>query len=67
MTELENFLSVRQAAQILSVHPETVKRWIWSGQILATKLGNAWFIKRTELEKYKNHYNSYHNKTLKLF
>ncbi len=67
MTELEDFLNVRQTAQILSVHPETVKRWIWSGQILATKLGNAWFIKRTDLEKYKNQYNSGHGKILRLF
>ena len=57
LAAIDDYMNVRQAARQLGVHPETVKRWIWDGKLLATKLGNAWFIDRSQLEIFRNNYN----------
>lgn len=45
----ENFVDARQAATILKVHPETVKRLIRDGELPATKFGNKWLIEKERL------------------
>jgi excisionase family DNA binding protein len=35
----EPFYTVEEVARLLSVHPETVRNWIKSGQLRALKLG----------------------------
>ena len=66
MSGLDDYVNVRQASKRLSVRPETVKRWIWGGQILATKFGNAWYISRVELENFANRYQHKQGKMKKL-
>ena len=40
-----------EVAQILGKSIETVRRWLRSGEITATKLGRSWIISRAELER----------------
>lgn len=37
----ESFYTVEDVARMLSVHPETVRNWIKSGQLKAIRLGGA--------------------------
>ncbi len=43
---LENYVDVSEAAKILKVHPETVRRLIREGKLPATKFGNKWLLDR---------------------
>ncbi|TFE65505.1 hypothetical protein A7Q09_02735 [Methylacidiphilum sp. Yel] len=45
------FFTVSEAAQILSVHPATVRRWIVSGQIQFRRLGKLVRIPEEELAR----------------
>ncbi|MGC9444541.1 MAG: helix-turn-helix domain-containing protein [Candidatus Methanospirareceae archaeon] len=49
--ELE--FTVLEAARILGVHPESVKRWIRYGELQATKHGILYYIKRSDLESFQ--------------
>jgi excisionase family DNA binding protein len=40
-----------EVAQILGKSIETVRRWLRSGTIQATKLGRSWIISRGEIER----------------
>lgn len=54
MTE-EALLTVRQVAKRLSVHEETVRRWIAAGRLRAIKLGSraaGWRIRQGELDRF---------------
>lgn len=53
---LENYLDVFEAAKVLKVHPETVRRLIRDGKLPATKFGNKWLVERTRLEMFGNTY-----------
>lgn len=44
------YLSVRQVADLFSVCTKTVRRWIASGDLPATKLGHDWRIARSDLK-----------------
>ena len=46
---LENYVDADEAAQLLKVHPETVKRLIRRKHLPATKVGNKWIIERERL------------------
>ena len=35
-----DFVDVRQAAALIGRHPETIRRWVWSGRIAARRRGN---------------------------
>jgi len=45
--------TVLDAARILGVHPESVKRWIRFGQLHAEKRGLVYFITRRDLESFR--------------
>lgn len=45
--------TVLEAAKILGVHPESVKRWIRFGQLYAEKRGLIYFITRSDLESFR--------------
>ena len=43
------YLSVKDVASVFRIHPKTVRRWIASGQLPATRLGRDWRIARSDL------------------
>jgi excisionase family DNA binding protein len=49
MTALQE-ISVREAARRTGRSPETVRRWIWSGRLPATKRGNTYYVDVLQLE-----------------
>ena len=46
---IDDFISVREAARQCGRNMETVRRWIWGGKLPAEKLGNQLFIKKKDL------------------
>ncbi|OPZ54375.1 MAG: Helix-turn-helix domain protein [Deltaproteobacteria bacterium ADurb.BinA014] len=46
----KEFLTVRQAAELLTVRPETVKRWIRNKQLPAFYAGKLYRIRRTDID-----------------
>jgi len=46
----EELLDVRAAAAAVGRHPETVRRWVWSGRLPATRRGNRLLVARRDLE-----------------
>lgn len=51
LAEMEDFITVKQAARECHRTSETVRRWIWEGKLPAQKLGNQLFVKRDELAR----------------
>lgn len=50
MPDDATYLSVKEIAALLRVHPKTVRRWIAAGTLPATQMGRAWRIKRSDLK-----------------
>jgi excisionase family DNA binding protein len=52
--EEKNFYNVKEAAEILDVNPETVRRWVRSGEIFATMSSkrSGWVISQKSLEDF---------------
>jgi excisionase family DNA binding protein len=46
----DELMTVRDVANVCHRSEETVRRWIWSGKLSATKLGNQLFVKRSDIE-----------------
>lgn len=44
--------TVQQLAQVLSLHPKTVQRFIREGKIQATKIGREWRVRNEDLRKF---------------
>jgi excisionase family DNA binding protein len=49
--EVDQMLSVRQAAEMMSVHTGTLRRWIQAGRLRATKPGRHWRIPERSLRE----------------
>jgi excisionase family DNA binding protein len=45
-----DLISIRQAAQLLGVRTNTIKRWCEDGRLPAVKKGFKWWIRRDELQ-----------------
>jgi excisionase family DNA binding protein len=43
-------IDVRGAAALVGRHPETVRRWVWSGRLTARRQGNRLLIARADVE-----------------
>ena len=43
-------IDVRGAATLLRRHPETVRRWVWSGRLAARREGNRLLVARADVE-----------------
>jgi hypothetical protein len=43
-------LDVRAAAALARRHPETIRRWVWSGRLTARREGNRLLVSRTDVE-----------------
>jgi excisionase family DNA binding protein len=44
-------LTVRDAAEEVGRTPETIRRWVWSGRLPASKRGNRLTVARDDLER----------------
>lgn len=44
-------LTVRDAAEEVGRTPETIRRWVWSGRLPASKHGNRLSVARDDLER----------------
>lgn len=45
-----DFVDVRRAAALAGRHPETVRRWVWSGRLAARRRGNRLLVARDDVE-----------------
>lgn len=43
-------IDVRRAAALLGCHPETVRRWVWSGRLSARREGRRLVMARADVE-----------------
>jgi excisionase family DNA binding protein len=50
---MEQEVTVLEAARLLGVHPESVKRWIRYGELHAEKRGILYFIRRRDLDSFR--------------
>lgn len=41
---------MRRAAALVGRHPETVRRWVWSGRLPAQRRGNRLLVARADVE-----------------
>ena len=48
-------LEVRRAAALVGRHPETVRRWVWSGRLAARRSGHRLLVARDDLEALARH------------
>lgn len=57
---MEELLTLREAAQILKVHPNTLRLWDKKGLLVAVRIGEkrARRYKKTDLERFINHKNT---------
>jgi excisionase family DNA binding protein len=44
-------LSIKEAAKLLGVHPNTLYRLVWHGEVKAARLGTRLIIPKGELER----------------
>ena len=50
--ELQMAYTPAEVATMCAVHPETVRRWIRSGDLLALSIGRDWRISKVELARF---------------
>lgn len=48
---MDKIISIQEAAEILSVHPSTIRRMIASGELLAFRVRWLWRIRISDLQK----------------
>ena len=46
----DELLEVRGAAALVGRHPETVRRWVWSGRLPARRSGHRLLVARADVE-----------------
>jgi len=56
MPVLKEYFPVEEAAVLLELHPETVKRLCRSGRLLAEKVHNTWLIHEADLSQFRANY-----------
>ena len=52
--ELDEWMTTNEVAGLLKVHPETVKRWLRSGEMRGSLLGDrtGWRVSRGEVQRF---------------
>jgi excisionase family DNA binding protein len=58
MIDLGNYIKVREAAKLLGIHEESLRRIIRIGTLPAEKIGGQWYIEKGNLQVFKNSYNA---------
>lgn len=56
MARLSDYMSVKEAAGLLQIHPESVRRLIRKGTLSAIRIANGWFIDRAALQDFASTY-----------
>jgi len=51
-TEEHRYLTLREAAELLRVHPRTAYRYVEAGLLPAKKLGGLWLVDAEELQRH---------------
>jgi len=54
MQKSETYVGIREAAELLDRSPDTIRRWIKSGKIQASKQGNQYQILSAEIDKLRS-------------
>ena len=49
---MEKYYTVDQIAELLTLHPKTIKRYIREGKIIAKKVGKRWCVSEHDLKKF---------------
>lgn len=50
---MEKLYTPEEAAELLQVHPNTLRKWLREGKIAGKKFGRIWRIPESELETVK--------------
>ena len=53
LADLSEYLTVEEAAEALSYHPDSVRRIIRAGKLQADKKGIIWLVTRKALQEYR--------------
>lgn len=53
---MERYYTVDQIANMLSMHPKTIQRYIREDKLYAKKVGKSWRILEQDLNKFMEHY-----------
>ena len=56
MPVLNGYLNIVEAAELLDVHPGTVKRLCREGRLLAEKVHNGWLVHKDVLRNFAEEY-----------
>lgn len=49
--EAHELIDVRRAAAVVGRHPETIRRWIWSGRLPAIRRGRRLLVAASEVRR----------------
>ena len=49
---MERHYTVEEIAELLTLHPKTIQRYIREGKIIANKVGKRWCISESDLKKF---------------
>lgn len=56
------FYTVKEVAEMLSVHPETIRRHLLSGKLKGYKVGKDWRVEETAIREFLTGGNKEENK-----
>jgi len=48
------YYSPEEIAELLNLHPATIRKWIRQGKLKAVKLGRVWRIMEEDLQEFLN-------------
>lgn len=51
---MSDFLTVKEVASKLRMHPGTIRRYVLEGKIKAKKIGKAWLVSQSNVENFVN-------------
>jgi len=49
---MEKLLTPKDVAEILSLSPVTIKKWLWQGKLKGIKVGSVWRIRESDLKAF---------------
>jgi excisionase family DNA binding protein len=55
-TPFENYLDLVEAARVLSIHPQSLRRLIKQGKVPAVLFAGKYLIERDKIEMFKSNY-----------